>query len=164
MSRRALAVAVAALAAALVLGLWRPWREPLSDEERIGALFLSAARAVEEKRVGDAVEGVSERYRGEGLDRRGLKQLVAAQVLRGEWVSVTVAGTRVKLQGDAAEAVVDVVLARSGRGARLADLLPEQASASRLDCRLEREQGQWRVVSAARRPISLAEALAGPEP
>lgn len=164
MSRRTLAVAAAALAVAVALGLWRPWREPPGDEERIVALFLDAARAVEEKRVGDAVEAVSERYRGEGQDRRGVKQLVAAQVLRGEWVSVTVAGTRVKLEGDAAEAVVDVVLARSGKGARLADLLPEQASANRLTCRLEREAGDWRVVSAARRPISLGEALAGPQP
>jgi len=162
-SRRTLAAAAAALAV-VGLALWRPWREPPGDEERIAALFLDAARAVEEKRVGDAVEAVSERYRGEGLDRRGVKQLVAAQVLRGEWVSVTVAGTRVRLDGDAAEAVVDVVLARSGKGARLADLLPEQASASRLTCRLEREAGEWRIVSAARRPVSLAEALAGPPP
>lgn len=162
MSRRTLAAAAAALAAAGALWLWRPWRDPPGDEERIAALFLSAARAVEEKRIGDAVEAVSERYRGEGLDRRGVKQLVAAHVLRGEWVSVTVAGTRVALQGDAAEAVVDVVMARGGKGARLADLLPEQASASRLTCRLEREGGDWRVVSAARQPISLAEALAGP--
>lgn len=163
MSRRAvLAVAAAALAAAVGLGLWRPWREPPGDEERIATLFLAAARAVEEKRVGEAVEAVSERYRGEGLDRRGVKQLLLAHVLRGEWVSVTVAGTQVRVEGDAAEAVVDVVLARSGKGARLSDLLPEQASASRLACRLEREDGDWKVVSASRRPISLAEALAGP--
>ncbi|HYQ81338.1 MAG TPA: hypothetical protein VEP68_07545 [Anaeromyxobacteraceae bacterium] len=162
MSRRAVLAVVAAALAAAGLALWRPWREPPGDEERIAGLFLDAARAVEEKRVGDAVEAVSERYRGEGLDRRGVKQLLLAQVLRGEWVSVTVAGTRVRLAGDAAEAVVDVVLARSGKGTRLADLLPEQASANRLDCRLEREGSDWRVVSASRRPISLAEALAGP--
>lgn len=163
MSRRAvLAVVAAALAAAAVLGLWRPWREPPGDEERIGALFVDAARAVEEKRVGDAMEAVSERYRGEGLDRRGVKQLLLAQVLRGQWVSVTVAGTRIRLEGDAAEAVVDVVLARSGKGARLADLLPEQANVDRITCRLEREGSAWRVISASRRPISLAEALAGP--
>jgi hypothetical protein len=161
-SRRTLAAAAVGLTAAAALALWRPWRDPPGDEERIAALFPAAARALEEKRVGDAVEAVSERFRGEGLDRRGLKQLLAALVLRGQWVSVTVAGSRVRLEGDAAEAVVDVVAARSGAGARLADLLPEQASANRLTCRLERESGEWRVVSAARRPISLAEALAGP--
>ena len=148
----------------IALALWGPWREPPSHEERIRALFLQAARAVEEKRVSDAVEAVSERFRGEGLDKRGLKQLIAAQVFRGEWVSVTVAGTRVRLEGDAAEAVVDVVMARSGKGARLGDLLPEQASASRITSRLEREKGDWHVVEARRRPITLAEALAGPPP
>lgn len=162
MSRRTLAAAAVGLAAAGALALWRPWREPPRDEERIAALFLEAARAAEEKRVGDAVEAVSERYRGEGLDKRGLKQMLAVLLMRGEWVSATVAGTSVRVEGDAAEAVVDVVLARSGTGASLADLLPEQASANRLTCRLEREGKKWRVVSAARRPISLAEALAGP--
>ncbi len=162
MSRRTLAAAALGLAAGGALALWRPWRKPPGDEERIAALFVEAARAAEEKRVGDAVEAVSERYRGEGLDKRGVKQLLAYLIARGEWVSATVAGTSVRVEGGSAEAVVDVVLARSGKGTRLADLLPEQASANRLTCRLEREGKAWRVVSAARRPISLAEALAGP--
>lgn len=165
MTRRAVVVAAAALAVgAAVAVAARLAREPPSDEERIRGLFLAAARAVEEKRVGDAVEAVSARFHGEGLDRRGVKQVIAAHVLRGQWLSVTVAGTQVRVDGDAAEARVDVVMARSGKGARLADLLPEQASASRFGCRLEREEGEWRVVTASRRPITLAEALAGPPP
>jgi hypothetical protein len=68
------------------------------------------------------------------------------------------------VEGDSVSAGVDVVMARSGKGARLSDLLPQDARAERFDCRLEREGGEWRVVSAARRPISLAEALAGPPP
>ena len=70
----------------------------------------------------------------------------------------------VVLFGDAAAAVAHVVLARSGKGARLADLLPANASAWRFDFRLEREEGEWRVTGAERRPISLAEAVAGPAP
>jgi hypothetical protein len=56
MSRRGLAVAAAAvvLAAARLLAGAAP-----SDEERIRALFEDAARAAEEKRVGDAVEALA---------------------------------------------------------------------------------------------------------
>ena len=95
MTRRTLFLA----AAAAVLAGFLAWRllakPPRTDEERILALFDDAARAAQEKRVSDAVEGVSERFRGGGLDRQGVKQLVAFHVLRGEWVSVSVAGARV---------------------------------------------------------------------
>jgi hypothetical protein len=161
-SRRRLALVVLAgvLAAAAALRLGRA---PPADEDLVRALFEDAARAAEEKRVGDAVAGVSERFRGGGLDRRGVKQLVALHVLRGEWVSVSIAGARVAVEGDVARANVDAVLARGGaRGKTLAALVPGEASAHRFACRLEREEGGWRVVEAEWRPVDLADALAGP--
>jgi uncharacterized membrane protein len=163
MSRRTLVV-LAALAAAVAAAVaLSRGREPPSDEDRIRALFEDAARAAEEKRVGDAVEGVSERFRGGGLDRRGVKQLVAFHVLRGEWVSVSVAGARIAVSGDVARVNVDAVLARgSGKGKAIAALVPGEATAHRFECRLEREPDGWRVVAAEWRPIGLADALAGP--
>jgi len=136
--------------------------EPPSDEALVAKLFDDAARAAEEKRVSDAVACVSERFQGEGMDRRGVKQLVAFNVLRGDWVSVSIAGRQVAIQGDAALATVDVVLARGGKGKALADLLPAEATAHRIACRLERERDGWRIVRADWRAISLADALAGP--
>jgi hypothetical protein len=161
-SRRTLAVLLAAAAVAAGLAL-RQRAAPPPDEEQIRALFDAAARAAGEKRVSDVVEAVSERFGGHGLDRRGVKQLVALQVLRGDWVSVQVAGTSIAVEGDAARATVDAVLARGGAGAKpLAALLPGEASAHRFACRLEREEEGWRVVSAEWHAIGLAEALAGP--
>ena len=163
-SRRTLAVAaLLAVAAAAALVALRVGRAPPSDEERIRALFDDAARAAEERRVSDAVEGVSERFRGGGLDRRGVKQLVAFHVLRGEWVSVSVSGARIAVEGDSARATVDAVLARgAAKGKPLDALLPGEASAHRFECRLEREPEGWRIVEAEWRPIGLADALAGP--
>ncbi len=164
MTRRTFAVAGALAAAAVgAVVASRLGRAPPSDEERIRALFDDAARAAEAQRVSDAVEGVSERFRGGGLDRRGVKQLVAFHVLRGEWVSVSVAGARIAVAGDAARATVDAVLARgSGKGKALEALVPGEATAHRFACRLEREPAGWRIVEADWRPIGLAEALAGP--
>jgi hypothetical protein len=163
MRRVALGVVVAALAAAGVALALRAIRSPPSDEEQIGALLERAAAAAEEKRVSDAVADLSERFQGEGLDRRGAKQLVALHVLRGTWVSVAVTGARVAAAGDGARAAVDVLLSRSGKGARLADLLPEQASVHRFQLALEREASGWKVVRARWRPVTLEEAAAGPE-
>jgi len=163
LSRRAAILAIALVVAAVAAGAIRLLREPPSDEEAIRAIFDDAARAASEKRVGDVVEQVSERFHGHGLDRRGVKQLVAFQVLRGEWVSVSIAGARIAVDGDAARANVDAVLARGGgAGKTLAALLPGEASAHRFTCRLEREEDGWRIVEASWQPVDLGEALAGP--
>ena len=163
MRRRTLVVlAVAAVVAAVVAARLRG--EPETDEDRIRTLFSKAALAAEERRVSDVVEGVSERFAEGGLDKQGLKRFVAGMTLRGEWVSVTLAGIAVAVEGDAARANVDVVTARSGKGKALADLAPAEGSAQRIQCRLEREPDGWRVVGASWGAISLADALAGPPP
>jgi hypothetical protein len=162
MPRRLLLV-LAALAAALA-GLWAATRpEPPSDEALIRALLDEAAAAAQAGKVSEAVAGLSERFQGEGLDRAGAKRLMAGLVLRRQWVAVRLAGVRVAVEGDRATARVDAVLAGGGAGKSLADLLPAEADAHRFDLRLEREAGGWRIVTAAWRAISLAEALAGDE-
>jgi hypothetical protein len=163
MRSRIVLVAAAAVALALAgLLLSRLLRTPPADEERIRALILAAARAAEERHAGDVVRAVSERFQGEGLDRQGLHQFVAYQILRGDWVSVSVAGARVEVTGDGARAAADVVLARSGQGTRLADVLPESGSLHRLQLRLEREGNEWKVVRARWRPITTQEAAGEP--
>jgi hypothetical protein len=156
-----------ALVAALVLATagaaWRLTRPPPpSDEELVRSLLEEAARAAEERRVSDAVAGLSERFQGQGLDKRGLKQLVAGNALRGHWLVVRIAGLGVDVAGDTARARLDLVATRGGAGRALADLLPSEACAWRVDVRLEREPEGWRVVAATWVEQSLVEALAGP--
>jgi hypothetical protein len=157
------AAAVAALAAGAGVAALRAGRDAPSDPELVRALFEDAAKAAEERRVGDAVEGVSEAFAGHGLDKAGVKRLVAFHVLRGEWVSVSISGARVAVEGDRALANVDAVLARgSAKGKSLAALLPGEASAHRFRCRLRREPEGWRIVEADWRAVGLAEAVEGP--
>lgn len=165
LSRRTIlaASALAVLAAgAFLLARWAA-PEP-TDEERIRTLFAEAARAAQEKRVGDVMDALSERFRGEGLDRAGVKQLVALHAFRGEWNRVAITADRIAVDGDAATAVLHVLLARSGAGESLASVLPAAGSAYRIACTLAREDEGWRVVTAAWRPMPLDEALAEPSP
>src|SRR5512136_3011871 len=67
---------------AVAVGACRP--RP-TDEEQVRRIFADAAKAAEEKRPGDVVARVSERFQGEGLDRRGLRQFVTYHALRGDW-------------------------------------------------------------------------------
>jgi len=156
-------VLVAALVLATAGAAWRLSRPPPpSDEELVRALIEEAVRAAEERRVSDAVAGLSERFQGQGLDKRGLRQLVAGNAMRGHWLVVRIAGLRVDVAGDGARARLDLVATRGGTGRALADLLPSEASAWRVDARLEREAEGWRVVAATWVEQSLVEALAGP--
>lgn len=164
MTRRTALIAFLALAAAA--GVWRLSRPPPpSDEELIRALYDDAVRAAEERRVSDAVAGVSERFQGQGLDKRGVKQLVAAHALRGNWLVVRIAGLRIEVTGDTARAALDLVATRAGAGKTLADQLPAAGSGWRVDCRLEREAEGWRIVAATWVEETLVEALEGhPDP
>lgn len=133
-----------------------------TDAEQIRALLAEAAHAAEEKRVDGVMRAVSERFEGQGLDARGVKQLVAFHLLRGSWVAIELGGDEISVDGDAATAAVDVVMVRSGKGRALAELLPENATVHRFVLRLARAKGGWSVTTATWRPASLEEALAGP--
>ena len=152
--------AAALLAALAILGAvaaWRALRPGPSDEERIRAIFDRASRAVEEKKPGEVMEAVSERFQGEGMGRRELQQFVTSNALRGSWNAVIPVATRVKVVADRAEASVDVALVRGARGEGIAGRLPEAGDTWRIEAALEREKEGWRVVSARWRRIGLAE-------
>lgn len=166
MRQRTAGWTIALAVAAIAIGLWALGRGgDEGDEARIRRLLDGAARAAQDRDASGVVAPLSERFQGHGLDRQGAKQLVAYQVLRGAWVSASLSGATVAVEGDRAAAQVDAVLSRAaGGGKALADLLPGEATAHRFALQLRREEDGWRVVEAAWRPISLADALAGPPP
>jgi hypothetical protein len=147
----AIFVLVALVALGSVVAI-RAMRQGPTDEERIRAIFDQGARAVEEKRPGDAMAGVSERFQGEGMGYRELKQFITFQALRGSWNAVLPAVAKVQVAGDQAEVEVDVVLVRGGKGAGVVALLPEEGDSLRIDAALVREKDGWKVVSARWRP------------
>jgi hypothetical protein len=160
-------VAIFVLGSLVALGALvaiRALREAPSDEDRIRALFEQAAKAVEEKRPGDAMAAVSERFQGEGMGHRELRQFITYQALRGSWNAVLPVAARVKVTGDRAEAVVDAALVRGGKGEGIVARLPEAGDTWRIDASLERENGGWKVVSARWRRITAAEGLTGSPP
>jgi hypothetical protein len=165
-TRRLALAALTLLVAGAGAVAWRMARPPPDDEALVRGLLEDAARSAAERRPGDAADALSERFRGPGgLDKDGARRLVAALVLRGGWVGVSISGLALALDGDAGAANVDVVLARAGgAGKALASLLPGEASVHRFALLLEREAAGWRVVEAGWRPVPLPEAIAGPPP
>ncbi len=169
MTVRPRSIALAAAALALVGAVWllRPSRR-LTPEERIQAMLQDAARAAERRKVGEVVEILSDRFTGgeerQRIERDEVRRLLVAELLRGQWVSVTISSAKVIVDGPRARAAVDAVLSRAADGGKgLASLLPGEASVHRFSLDLEEEGGRWRVVSGRWRQIGLEEALSGPE-
>jgi hypothetical protein len=160
-SRNVAVFLLAVLAALGALVAIRSIRPAPTDEELIQALLERASGAVEEKRPGDVMAGVSERFQGEGMGHHELKQFVTYQVLRGSWNAVVPVSVRVKVEGDRATTTFDAALLRGGKGTGLAARLPEAGDTWRIEAGLEREKDGWKVVSARWRRIGAAEGLLG---
>jgi hypothetical protein len=169
MTIRPRSIGIAAVVAALVVGgVWLRPRRAMAPEERIRAMLEGAARAAEERKLDQVVEVLSERFDGGGPAERvtpdDVRRMLALELLRGRWVSVTISSAAVIVDGRRARANVDAVLSRAAdRGKGLASLLPGEASVHRFALDLEDEAGTWRVVSARWRPIGIEEALSGPD-
>lgn len=161
MSRsKVVGLVLALLAAGAVLALW-PREEP-GPKEAVTREIVSMTRAAQDKRVGDIMEHVSERFRGaQGWDKQTVHGVLAGQVLRGQWVRVftthlelnEVTPTRVDFE-------VKVIFGRSP-GEKVEDLSRETVmSAYQLSGTFEKEQdGQWRVTTARHQPLRPTEIL-----
>jgi len=161
---------IAAVAVALVAAVCLLRGPPkLGPEQRIRAVLDEAAHAAEQRKVKEVVAVLSDRFEGGGEGMRAgrdeVRRILAFELLRGEWVSVTISSAHVIVDGRRARANVDVLLSRAAdRSKGLSSLLPGEASVHRFGLELEEEEPErWRVVSGGWRQVGLEEALSGPE-
>ena len=131
-----------AAAALLLAGLVGCDAEP--PEVQLRQRFDAMQQAVEEKRVGDFMDGVSSAFAGPGgMDRAALHNLVRARTLANARVGATTGPLEVRVEGDNATVSFRVLLTgSSGR------LLPEQARTYNVTTAWRREEGDWRVYHA----------------
>ncbi len=155
MTRSRLVGAGLAVAAALAVLVFWPRNEP-TPEEQIRQKVIQMTAAAEEKDLGFIMEQISDRFRGTSpsLSKQELRQLLAAQILRGQWVRVFVRDIDVELRSPT-EAWFrgKFIFGRSE-----ADTLERLAAESRIQAYevegvLHREDGEWRFVSGGYRVI-----------
>lgn len=158
---RVVGLGLALLAAGAVLYFW-PRPEP-GVQEAVTRRIVQLTRSAEEKDVGAVMEGVSERFRSEsgGWDKKSVRGVLTAQVLRGQWVRIFMTGLEVRevspTQGD--------FQARFIFGRSEAEKLEDLAASSVLNAYMiegtfEREaDGEWRVVRAKHHPVDASDLL-----
>ncbi|HET6439422.1 MAG TPA: nuclear transport factor 2 family protein [Anaeromyxobacter sp.] len=161
------AIAWAVLGASLCALFLACTRQAATPEERIRALLDQAARDAAARKPDRVVNILAPDFAmdmgGERIGRDEVKRFLALELLRGKWISVTISGAEVVVDGGRAKATVDAVLSRAAdRGKGLAALLPGEAAAHRFRLDLAEAEDGWRVVSASWRAIELGDALSGP--
>lgn len=114
------------------------------DETRIRAAIGAMEAAVEARQPRDFMGYVGEDFAGQdgGLDRPALHNLLRAQFLRNQAVSVLIGPIDVTLHGERASARMSVTVS-GGAG-----LLPERGAIYQVDTGWRRSGGDWMVVSA----------------
>lgn len=151
-NRRVAALAIAALGAALAL--WILWpKKPADDQALIAQAVAEMAQKAGERDVGGILERVSERYVGEGGNKRELKGYLLGYLLRSEVVTALPANLQFsEPPRDGKAKVAFVVLLARKPAQKAEDLRDEELVGShRIEAGVEKEDGVWRVVTATRR-------------
>lgn len=139
LSRPAAWLAGAALLAVVLSGCARS-----DPEQELRATVAAMAQAIEQHRVGDAVEAIAEDFTRESgaFGKADARRLLAGAMLRNEKIQLTAVVSDVRIEGERARARVRV-LAAGGSG-----LLPERGQSWEFDTVWRRERGRWLVYNA----------------
>ncbi|CAM4000632.1 hypothetical protein G4177_23015 [Corallococcus sp. ZKHCc1 1396] len=150
----------ALLAAGLVLFLW-PREEP-GVKDAVTRRIIAMTRSAEEKDVGGVMEGVSERFKTtDGWSRQDVHRILAAQVLRGQWVRIFTTDIQVhEVTPTQADFEARFIFGRS-QADKLEDLARDSVlNAYSIEGVFEKEaDGEWRVMKAKQRRLDPSELL-----
>lgn len=115
-----------------------------ADEQALRESLAAMQQAAEQRRSDDFLDHVANNFAGShGLDRAGLRQLLALQFLRNQSIGATIGPVDVRIEGERAQ-VDFVVLVTGGEGG----LIPARAEGYRIRSAWRFSDGEWRVELA----------------
>jgi len=154
------AATVVAVAGALTFALW-PRSSSANVEELIRHKAVKMARAAEEKDLGYIMDQVSDRFTSaEGWHKSELRGVLAAQLMRGNWLRVFPADLKILVTSSTTATFSGKFIFGRSTATNLKDLARESGMISyAIDAKLEKEGEEWRFVSASHREISPSEFL-----
>jgi len=153
----AVAVAAGVTISLLVAG------HPTPPEELIRRKAVAMADAAEKRDLGFIMKQVSEEFRtADGYRRDDVRQLLAGQLLRGEWVRVMTANVEVTVTSPSSATFRGTYLFGRSKAKELKDLAKESViGAYEVTADVRREaDGEWRFVAASWEQVEPASLLA----
>lgn len=118
---------------------------PEDPESQVRAVLDEMIGHIQDKDLGAFMDRIDEGFKGQGIDRDGLKGIIFMQLRRGSWTQVLLTDTQVTVQSPS---LVDVstkaVLAQGQGGVNLdGEVIDVQLTMSRND------DDDWRVIRAS---------------
>ena len=113
-------------------------------EKELRSTIVAMAQAIEQHRVGDALDPVADDFTRESgaFGKQDARRLLAGAMLRNERIQLAATVTDVRIEGTRAFVKLRVI-ATGGAG-----LLPERGQTWEFDTVWRREQGRWKVFNA----------------
>jgi hypothetical protein len=149
----------------VVLALALLWPRRVSPEEQVRREVIEMVRQAEGRELGDFMDHVSTRFQGgHGMDRDGLKQTMAAMLLRDRWLRIFLIGVDVTPNSDGTMGVVAKVIFARSKTDELSKLAAESVfGAYEVTGTFAKEQdGSWRATTGHEREIDPKGLLAPP--
>lgn len=128
-------------------------RAPSGEEARVAQVLSAMEKAASSREVRKVMAHVSEHYQGEAGTRKELEAWLKVLMLRAGNAEAAIIRQQIEVEGVAATADLSVVLSGRGHSGR------QELGGYRIQLGLEREQGDWRVVTASWRPAGTRELL-----
>ena len=137
MQRRCVLGVLLAVAAIAACGRGDP-------EKALRATIAAMAQAIEQHRVADALEPLSDDFTRESVafGKRDARRLLAASMLRNEKIQLGTTVTALRIDGDRASATVRVIASGGS------SLLPERGQTWEFDTAWRRDGEQWKLFNA----------------
>lgn len=113
-------------------------------EKELRSAITAMAHAIEQQRVSDAIDAVSDDFTRESgaFGKQDVRRLLAGAMLRNEKIALATAITGVRVEGERAHVTLRVV-ATGGAGG-----FPERGQTWEFDSVWRRESGRWKVFNA----------------
>jgi hypothetical protein len=113
-------------------------------EKALRATIAAMAQAIEQHRVADALEPLTEDFTRESgaFGKQDARRLLAASMLRNEKIQISATIIALRIEGDRAFAKVRVI-ATGGSG-----VLPERGQTWEFDTVWRRDGAQWKLFNA----------------
>jgi hypothetical protein len=120
-----------------------------TEQDRVRKVITSIQKASEERDIGKILSQLSKKYNDpQGFTYDTIKGLLLGYFLRHQRISAYMTGLEVSVENSAARAIFQVILTGHAQPGNAAGLLPESLGMYAFDVTLNKESGEWIVVSA----------------
>ncbi len=120
-----------------------------TEADKVKKVIVTVQKAAEEKNVRAVLATLSKNYRdAQGNDYDAIKGLLLAYFFRHQKIHVYIPNIEVAVQPNGATAVFDAVLSGGTAAGSVKDIVPESLGVYTFDISLQKENGDWKVLSA----------------